>query len=173
MLTEEKMNAELLLIIVGAAGILACAYAFFNYFSVKKLEEGTEKMSDIAGSIRSGADTFIRYELKIVAIIGLVIAAVLGLVISWQTMLAFILGGTMSAAAGWVGLKIATYANVRVANRARTEKNLGKTLKVALKGGSVMGLCVAGFALIGALIVYLVFGMALGQIDNVVSHVEE
>ena len=167
------MNAELLLIIVGAAGILACAYAFFNYFSVKKLEEGTEKMSDIAGSIRSGADTFIRYELKIVAIIGLVIAAVLGLVISWQTMLAFILGGTMSAAAGWVGLKIATYANVRVANRARTEKNLGKTLKVALKGGSVMGLCVAGFALIGALIVYLVFGMALGQIDNVVSHVEE
>ena len=173
MLTEEKMNAELLLIIVGAAGILACAYAFFNYFSVKKLEEGTEKMSDIAGSIRSGADTFIRYELKVVAIIGLVIAAVLGLVISWQTMLAFILGGTMSAAAGWVGLKIATYANVRVANRARTEKNLGKTLKVALKGGSVMGLCVAGFALIGALIVYLVFGMALGQIDNVVSHVEE
>lgn len=173
MLTEGKMNAELLLIIVGAAGILACAYAFFNYFSVKKLEEGTEKMSDIAGSIRSGADTFIRYELKIVAIIGLVIAAVLGLVISWQTMLAFILGGTMSAAAGWVGLKIATYANVRVANRARTEKNLGKTLKVALKGGSVMGLCVAGFALIGALIVYLVFGMALGQIDNVVSHVEE
>lgn len=173
MLTEEKMNAELLLIIVGAAGILACAYAFFNYFSVKKLEEGTEKMSDIAGSIRSGADTFIRYELKIVAIIGLVIAAVLGLVISWQTMLAFVLGGTMSAAAGWVGLKIATYANVRVANRARTEKNLGKTLKVALKGGSVMGLCVAGFALIGALIVYLVFGMALGQIDNVVSHVEE
>lgn len=167
------MNAELLLIIVGAAGILACAYAFFNYFSVKKLEEGTEKMSDIAGSIRSGADTFIRYELKIVAIIGLVIAAVLGLVISWQTMLAFVLGGTMSAAAGWVGLKIATYANVRVANRARTEKNLGKTLKVALKGGSVMGLCVAGFALIGALIVYLVFGMALGQIDNVVSHVEE
>ena len=61
------MNAELLLIIVGAAGILACAYAFFNYFSVKKLEEGTEKMSDIAGSIRSGGDTFIRYELKIVA----------------------------------------------------------------------------------------------------------
>ena len=50
------MPIELLLIIVGAAGILACAYAFFNYFSVKKLEEGTEKMSEIAGSIRTGAD---------------------------------------------------------------------------------------------------------------------
>ena len=81
------MQSELLLIIVGAAGILACAYALFNYLSVRKLEEGTEKMSDIAGSIRTGADTFIKYELKIVGIICAVIAAVLGAVISWQTML--------------------------------------------------------------------------------------
>ena len=55
------MGPELLLIIVAAAGVLACSYAFFNYFSVKKLEEGTEKMSDIAGSIRIGADAFIKY----------------------------------------------------------------------------------------------------------------
>ena len=167
------MPIELLLIIVGAAGILACAYAFFNYFSVKKLEDGTEKMSEIAGSIRTGADAFIRYELKIVCIICGVIAVVLGVVISWQTMLAFVLGGTMSALAGLVGLKIATYANVRVANRARETGDLGKTLKVALKGGSVMGLCVAGFALLGALAVYLIFGLALGQIENVASRVEE
>ena len=163
------MDLNLLLIIVGAAGVLACSYAFFNYFSEKKLEEGTEKMAGIAGSIRSGADTFIKYELKIVAIICAVIAVILGVVISWQAMLSFILGGAMSAAAGWVGLKIATYANVRVANRARTTGNLGRTLKVALKGGSVMGLCVAGFALLGALVVYLVFGIALGQIDDVAN----
>ena len=167
------MQSELLLIIVGAAGILACAYALFNYLSVRKLEEGTEKMSDIAGSIRTGADTFIKYELKIVGIICAVIAAVLGAVISWQTMLAFIIGCAMSASAGWAGLKIATYANVRVTNTARTSGDLGKTLKVALKGGSVMGLCVAGFALIGALAVYLIFGMAGGQISNVAAHVEE
>ena len=167
------MGPELLLIIVAAAGVLACSYAFFNYFSVKKLEEGTEKMSDIAGSIRIGADAFIRYELKIVGIICAVIAVVLGVIISWQTMIAFIVGGFMSAAAGWVGLKIATYANVRVTNKARETGDLGKTLKVALKGGSVMGLCVAGFALIGALIVYLIFGMAAGQIENVANLVEE
>ncbi len=159
--------SDFLLIIVAAAGILACAYAFFSYFSIKKLEEGTETMVNIAGSIRSGANTFIKYELKVVAVIGAVIAAVLGVLIGWQTMLAFVLGGVVSASAGWVGLKVATYANVRVANRARTTGNLGRTLKVALRGGSVMGLCVAGFALLGALVVYAVFGLALGQISDV------
>ena len=166
-LREGKTLSDFLLIIVAAAGILACAYAFFSYFSIKKLEEGTETMVNIAGSIRSGANTFIKYELKVVAVIGAVIAAVLGVLIGWQAMLAFVLGGVVSASAGWVGLKVATYANVRVANRARTTGNLGRTLKVALRGGSVMGLCVAGFALLGALVVYAVFGLALGQISDV------
>lgn len=163
------MSSELLLIVVGAAVILALSYAFFNYFSVKKLEEGTEVMGDIALTIREGANTFLMYELKIVGIICAIVATLLGVVISWQSMLAFILGCIMSAAAGYVGLKIATYANVRVTNKARTSRDLGKTLKVALKGGSVMGLCVAGFALLGALVVYLLFGLALGQIESVVS----
>ena len=167
------MSSQLLLIIVGAAGILACAYAFFNYFSVKKLEEGTEVMGGIASTIRDGANTFLRYELKVVGIICAVVAVILGVVISWQSMCAFITGCIMSAAAGYVGLKIATYTNVRVANKARVSRDLGQTLKVALKGGSVMGLCVAGFALLGALVVYLIFGMALGQIDNVASGIKE
>ena len=160
---------ELLLIIVGAAVILACAYAAFNYFTVKKLKEGTERMEEIAGAIRIGANAFISYEYKIVAIIGACIAAVLAAVISWQTGIAFVIGAVMSAAAGFVGMKIATYANVRVANRANETRDIGKTLKVAFKGGSVMGLCVAGFALLGILIVYLIFGVACGQIDAVAN----
>lgn len=160
---------EILLIIVGIAVILAVSYAAFNYFSVKKLKEGTERMQEIAGAIRIGANAFIRYEYKLVAIIGAIIAVLLAVVISWQTALAFVVGAVMSASAGWVGMKIATYANVRVTNRARETKDLGKTLKVAFKGGSVMGLCVAGFALLGILIVYGVFGLALGQIDDIVN----
>ena len=160
---------EILLIIVGIAVILAVSYAAFNYFSVKKLKEGTERMQEIAGAIRIGANAFIRYEYKLVAIIGAIIAVLLAVVISWQTALAFVVGAVMSASAGWVGMKIATYANVRVTNRARETKDLGKTLKVAFKGGSVMGLCVAGFALLGILIVYSVFGLALGQIDDIVN----
>ena len=83
----------------------------------------------------------------------------------WQPSVCFIIGTVMSACAGWVGMKIATYANVRVANAANKTRNIGETLKVALKGGSVMGLCVGGFALLGLFIVYIVFGMLLGLLD--------
>ncbi len=63
-------------------------------------------------------------------------------------------------------MKIATIANVRVSNEARVTKSLGKTLKVAFQGGSVMGLCVGGFALLGLLIVFFVFGNLMGQLDE-------
>ncbi|MDE7181473.1 MAG: sodium-translocating pyrophosphatase [Clostridia bacterium] len=164
------MSINLLLIIVGAAVILAIAYAVFNFFCVKKLEEGTDRMGEIAGAIRIGANAFIRYEYKLVAIIGAVITLVVFLVISWQAAIAFVIGAVMSAAAGWVGMKIATYANVRVTNKARETGDLGKTLKVAFKGGSVMGLCVAGFALLGVIIVYCIFGLAAGQIKDIAEH---
>ncbi len=160
---------NLLLIVVGIAVILAVAYAAFNFFSVKKLEEGTERMQEIGSAIRTGANAFIKYEYKIVAIIGAVVAVLVFVIISWQAAIAFIIGAVMSASAGWVGMKIATYANVRVTNRARESRDLGKTLKVAFKGGSVMGLCVAGFALLGAVIVYLIFGLGAGQIEQVVE----
>ena len=65
-----------------------------------------------------------------------------------------------------VGMKIATYSNVRVSNEARKTKDIGKTVKVAFRGGSVMGLCVAGFALLGLFIVYIIFGMIMGQLNN-------
>ncbi len=163
------MSINLLLIIVGAAVILAISYAVFNFFCVKKMEEGTDRMGEIAGAIRIGANAFIKYEYKLVAIIGSVIAVVVFLVISWQAAIAFVIGAVMSASAGWVGMKIATYANVRVTNKARESGDLGKTLKVAFKGGSVMGLCVAGFALLGIIIVYCIFGLAAGQIDDIVN----
>ncbi len=151
------------LLIVAALGGLA--YAAFNFFSVKKLEEGTDRMQEIASAIRVGANAFITYEYKIIAIVAAVVALLLALVISWSAALAFIIGATMSASAGWVGMKIATYANVRVTNTARTTKSLSDTLKVAFKGGSVMGLCVAGCALFGIIIIFLVFGIFMQQLD--------
>ncbi len=167
------MMENLLIIIAGVAIILAISYAVFNFFCVKKLEEGTEKMGDIAGAIRIGANAFIKYEYKLVAIIGAVIAVLVLVVISWQAAIAFVIGAVMSASAGWVGMKIATYANVRVTNTARQSKDLGKTLKTAFKGGSVMGLCVAGFALLGIVFVYCVFGLAGGQIADIANGVHQ
>ena len=163
------MNVTLVLGIVIVAALSGLGYAAYNYFSVKKLDEGTDRMKEIASAIRVGANAFITYEYKVVAIVAVVVAVLLALVISWSSAVAFLIGATMSASAGWVGMKIATFANVRVTNTARTTKSLSNTLKVAFKGGSVMGLCVSGCALLGIFIVFLVFGVGLGQISYAVS----
>ncbi|HIZ63315.1 MAG TPA: sodium-translocating pyrophosphatase [Firmicutes bacterium] len=152
------------MLLVLFAALFALAYAALNFVLVRKLKEGNERMQEIAAAIREGANAFIKYEYKIVAIIGVCIGAVLGIVISWETMIAFLIGALMSSLAGLVGMKIATYANVRVTNAANETRNTGKTLKVAFRGGSVMGLCVAGFALLGVLIVYLAFGLGEGML---------
>ena len=161
---------QLLMIIVMAAAVLGLGFAALNFMLVKKLKEGNERMQEIAAAIREGANAFIRYEYKIVAVIGLIIAAILAVVISWETGIAFVLGALMSSTAGFIGMKIATYANVRVTNAANETRDTGKTLKVAFKGGSVMGLCVAGFALLGALLIYVIFGIACHQIDDVLGN---
>ena len=159
------MSISLILGLVIFAAVLGLGYAFINFYAVRRMEEGTDRMREIAAAIRLGANTFIAYEYKIVAVVAVIIAVVLGVLISWSTAVAFIIGAVMSASAGWVGMKIATYANVRVTNRARTTGSLSETLKVAFKGGSVMGLCVSGCALLGLFIVFLVFGVGLNQIS--------
>lgn len=148
--------------IVLAAVLGAVGFATFHFVTVKKMEEGTDMMSEIASAIRVGANTFIIYEYKIIAAVVLAIAVALALFMEWQSAISFAVGVVMSAAAGWTGMKIATYANVRVANKARETKNIGETMKTAFRGGSVMGLCVGGFALLGLLFVYAVFGMGMG-----------
>lgn len=161
-----------LLILVIVAALLALGYAAFNFIGVKKLDEGTDRMSEIAEAIRVGANAFITYEYKIIGIVVVIIAIIFAAIFSvqygkfsWEPSVCFIIGVVMSASAGWVGMKIATYANVRVSNTARKTKNIGSTLKVALKGGSVMGLCVGGFALLGLFLVYIIFGYSLNMIS--------
>lgn len=152
--------------IVVLAVVGAFALAATNYYAVKRKEAGTALMQEIAGAIQEGADAFIRHEYKVIGSIAIFIAVILGILVSWYTGVAFLLGALMSGSAGWIGMKIATLANVRVANTARETRNMGKTLKVAFQGGSVMGLSVGGFALLGLGIVYVVFGELLGQISQ-------
>ena len=166
---ENSMGIELVLGLVIVAALAGLAYAAFNFFSVKKLPEGNERMQEIAGEIRLGANTFINYEYRVVAVVAAIIVVVLATLISWSSAVSFLVGAVMSAIAGYIGMKIATYANVRVTNKALTSKSLSETLKVAFKGGSVMGLCVAGFALLGVFIVFIVFGVVLKQVDAAVA----
>ncbi len=163
---------EALLILVIVAALLALGYAAFNFIGVKNLDEGTDRMKEIAAAIRVGANAFITYEYKIIAVVVVIIAIAFAAIFtvqygefSWEPSVCFMIGVIMSASAGWVGMKIATYANVRVSNTARNTKNIGSTLKVALKGGSVMGLCVGGFALLGLFLVYIIFGFGLNMLN--------
>jgi len=151
--------------IVIIAVIAALSFAAINFSSVKKLDTGTPLMQEIATAIQEGADAFIRHEYKTIFTLAVFISILLMILVSWYTGIAFILGAVMSASAGWIGMKIATLANVRVSNMARKTNSLGKTLKVAFQGGSVMGLSVGGFALLGLILVYYVFGKLLGQVD--------
>ncbi|MFA7107535.1 MAG: sodium-translocating pyrophosphatase [Sphaerochaetaceae bacterium] len=158
----------LLLVAVAFSLILAK----INYTHVSKLSAGTERMQTIAGYIQEGAKEFLHQEYKLLYLVGGILFVVIFVAVSYTAAICFVLGATMSALAGWIGMKIATIANVRVTNTARETKDRGKTLKVAFTGGSVMGLCVGGFALLGLLIVYFVFGKLLGQlrVDSLVFH---
>ena len=149
---------------VVLVSLLAVGYAQHNFRSVKALPEGTGEMEEIALSIREGANSFLREEYKVLIKTVLAITLVLGVFIQYSSAITFMWGIFMSGLAGYIGMKMSTYANVRVTNTARTTLNIGKTLKVALRGGSVMGLCVGAFSLIGIIVVFLVFN---GQLQSI------
>ncbi len=152
------MLGFIVIVVIGAL-----AFAALNYSAVKKKDAGTEQMQTIAGAIEEGADAFLRHEYKLIFKIVVIIAVLLLVVVSWYASVSFIIGTIMSASAGWIGMKIATISNVRVSNTAKETKSIGATLKVAFQGGSVMGLSVGGFSLLGLAIIYFVFGILLGQ----------
>jgi K(+)-stimulated pyrophosphate-energized sodium pump len=154
------MFGFIIIAVVGALG-----FAAINFILVRRRKTGTKLMGEIAVAIQEGANAFLAHEYKVISWLAILISVLLGVVISWYTAVAFLLGALMSSTAGLIGMKIATISNVRVSNEARETKSLGKTLKVAFQGGSVMGLSVGGFALLGLGIVYFVFGKVFGQSD--------
>ena len=138
--------------------VLALAYIFFQYARIRKLPEGTEEMRDMAGIIRSGASTFLKTEFRVIAIVVVVVAAVFSLFVEKTSGLTFLLGACMSSAVCILGMRSATYANVRTANRARESLSIGETVKVALCGGSVSGLSVQAFGMLGMVLVLIAGG---------------
>ena len=151
--------------LVMIAAMLALGFAAFNFVTVKRMPEGTKEMAEIAGTIRIGANAFIQYEYKVLYTVIAVIAVLMAVITTWHAAAALLIGSVMSGSAGFIGMKIATYANVRVANRARETKDIGETVKVAFRGGSVMGLCVGGCALFGLFLVYMIFGIGMCQLE--------
>lgn len=151
--------------LVGLGVIFSLAFAFFNFFKGSKMPHGTPAMQEIATAIREGANAFLKREFSMELPILVGFAMIFAIIFSPWAGLAFLIGMAMSSFAGLVGMKAAVIYNERVANEARlgVERNddsvLGKALNVAFRGGSVMGLSVGGFAMLGLLIVYVLVGM--------------
>jgi K(+)-stimulated pyrophosphate-energized sodium pump len=151
---------ETLFLLVPVMGVIGLLYTFVKFSWVSKQEAGTEHMQTISKYIAEGAMAFLRAEWKILGYFVVIVALLLGVMAMnntnshWSIALAFIIGAVCSATAGYIGMKVATKANVRTAHAART--SLSKALKVSFTGGSVMGLGVAGLAVLGLSSVFLI-----------------
>ena len=136
----------------------AIVYVAANYFRIKKMPEGTPEMAEMAGIIRSGANTFMKTEYRTIAIVVGIIAVIFSLFVEKTSGITFLVGASMSSAVCVLGMRSATYANVRTANKARESMSIGETVKVALCGGSISGLSVQAFGLLGLIAVLVIFG---------------
>lgn len=146
-------------LLVPLASLLALGFAFFFYRWMKKEDEGTDRMKEIAQYVREGAMAYLKQQYKIVIAVFIVLAilfavmAYFGLQNPWVPF-AFLTGGFFSGIAGFFGMKTATYASARTANAARNSLDSG--LKVAFRSGAVMGLTVVGLALLDIALWYVV-----------------
>jgi len=156
-----------------AAGILAVIYGIWAGSSLMKASTGNERMNEIAGAIQEGAKAYLNKQYKSIAIVGVVVVIALGIL--FQNAIApvgFIIGAVLSGIAGYVGMLVSVQANVRTTEASR--ESLGKGLNVAFKAGAITGMLVAGLALLGLAVYYMILTGPMGAdergvIDGLVS----
>lgn len=155
------LSYPLILVLVSFISLIT---ALFFSLWISKKPQGDDKMKEIAQSIYEGAMAFLKREYQVIAIFVVVLALILAFALDVEgtatnegllTSLSFIYGALSSVLAGYFGMKIATKANVRTANAART--SLGKALTIAFRSGAVMGLCVVGLGLLGLSALFYIF----------------
>jgi K(+)-stimulated pyrophosphate-energized sodium pump len=162
---KEFTMGELITYMIPVFGVLALLYTFWKSSWVERQDAGTDKMKKIAEAIATGAMAFLKAEYKVLAIFVLAVAILLGIsgTIEGSSPLiafSFITGAFCSSLAGFLGMRVATKANVRTTNAART--SLGRALEVAFAGGAVMGLGVVGLGLLGLGGLFLLYSTGLG-----------
>ena len=137
-------------------GIIALAVALMLSSAIGKAPAGTERMQEIAGYIHEGAMAFLYREYKALSVFVLVVAVIIAMFLSPMTAVCFVAGAIFSVCAGYIGMTVATKANVRTAEAAR--HGMPEALKIAFSGGAVMGLGVVGLGIVGVAAAYMIFG---------------
>lgn len=149
-----------LAVIAVCAAIVGLVVALILAMWIKNSDQGTDRMKEISGFIREGAFAFLKREYKIMAIVIIVLALAIGFGLqSVTTAILYIFGAVLSVLAGFFGMNVATWGNVRTANAAK-ESGMNKALKIAFRSGAVMGLAVAGLGLFGLGIIVVSLDLA-------------
>ena len=161
-----------ILYFIPATGIIALLFVYFKNNWVASKEVGSEKMARIAKNIADGAMAFLKAEYKILSVFVLITAVLLAFKgvnegTSWLVSISFIVGAMCSGLAGYIGMKVATKANVRTTNAA--QDSLGKALEIAFSGGAVMGLGVVGLGVLGLGSLFIIYKSIFQEIDTVIK----
>jgi len=155
------MDITTLTYLVPVTGVIALLYAFTKTSWINKQEVGTDLMAELATAIAEGARAFLRQEYRVLFVFVVIVAILLAFAnanqpdSSWMIAISFVVGALCSGLAGFIGMTVATKANVRTTNAART--GLGQALNVAFSGGLVMGLSVVGLGVLGLSILFIVY----------------
>jgi len=162
---------ELLYLIPGS-GVIALLFVYLKNNWVASKDVGSEKMERIAKNIADGAMAFLRAEYKILSVFVLITAVLLGFKgesegSSYLVAVSFVVGALCSGLAGFIGMKVATKANVRTTNAA--QESLGKALEIAFSGGAVMGLGVVGLGVLGLGSLFIIYNGMFQDIDTVIK----